>query len=203
MCKALIQPHYDVHRRAEPIVEIAPNVEADEADEADDVALDEGVFPENEEPVHVLDPVLGEDADTRFWLMVIRWMVRGRFGYVELGELMHFLFSSNVDLASITLRTIPKFKRFDQDKQESKSRGRWSLTEVGGELRIPFRYRSGKEAVEALYCEAANFEGDDFEWVPKRVSVNNERVYSTPATGKWWASAQVCRVRVGAIAQSP
>ena len=118
-------------------------------------------------------------------------MVRGKFGYVELAELLMFLFASNIELSLITLRTLPAFKRYDAEKQQSNSRGRWKHGEVGGELKVQFVYREGKEAVEALYAQPQNFEGDDFEWTPKRVIVNGERVYSTPATGLWWESAQV------------
>ena len=160
-------------------------------DVQDDVRFEDGVLPEIEAPAHAFDPLLGEDADTRFLLMVMRWIVRGRFGYVELAELMTFLFASSVDFTSITLRSVPMFKRFDQEKQESRSTGRWKCQEVGAEMKIPFRYRAGKEAVEALYAEATNFEGGDFEWVPKHATRNDERLYSTPATGKWWASTQV------------
>ena len=167
---------------------------SDEGDEQEDEPVQDDVLQENEGLANVNEAVLGEDADTRFWLMVIRWLLRGRFGYVELAELMTFLFASNVDLASITLRSIPMFKRFDQQKQESKSRGRWKCAEVGGDLKIAFRYRAGNEAVAALYAESANFEGDDFEWLPKRLTSGNERLYSTPATGHWWASAQVSNV---------
>ena len=168
-----------------------------EDDERDDAPLEEEMLPEPEVQYDVYDPVLGEDADTRFWLMVIRWMVRGRVRYVELAELMTFLFVSNVDLASITLRSVPKFKRFDQERQERRSRERWKRSDVGGDLRIGFRYRAGKEAVEALYAEAANFVGDDFEWLPKQPMLNGERVYSTPATGLWWQSAHVSTIPLG------
>ena len=123
---------------------------SDEDDEQEAAPLQDEVLDEHEGPANVNEGVLGEDADTRFWLMVIRWLVRGRFGYIELAELMTFLFASNVDLASITLRSIPVFKRFDQRKQESRSRGRWKCAEVGGDLKIAFRYRAGNEAVAAL-----------------------------------------------------
>ena len=149
------------------------------------------MLPKNEGLAHVNELVLGEDADTRFWLMEIRWLVRGQFGYVELAEFMTFLFLSNMDLASITFRSIPLFKRFDQHKPESKNRGKWKGVAVGGDLKIAFRYCAGEEAVASLYAESANFEGDDFEWLPKRLTSGDELLYSTHAIGRWWAPAQV------------
>ena len=85
-------------------------------------------------------------------------MVRGKFGYVELAELLMFLFASNIELSLITLRTLPAFKRYDAEKQQSNSGGRWKHGEVGGELKVQFVYREGKEAVEALYAQPQNFE---------------------------------------------
>ena len=160
----------------------------DEDESQNDEPIEANILPDRGEPC---DPILSDDVDTRFWLMVVRWMVRGKFGYVELAELMVFLFSSNIDVSAITLRTVPMFKRFDQAKQEACSRGRWKHAEVGGELRVTFGYREGREAVEALYGCAANFVDNDFEWTPNRVVTNGERVYSTPATGLWWGTAQV------------